>query len=301
MVYGYLRVSSDKQDVESQKIGVVKKAEELNVTIDEWIKDEGVSGTKEYNKRQLGALMQKAKVGDVIIVSEISRLARSVFMLFRIVEFCTENDIVIYSVKDSINTIKKGDLTGIMMLFCFGIAAQIEREMIVKRTIEGLERRKRAGVILGRPPGSNSSRKLDGKEDVIKEYIKAGLTATQIARMLQVDGSTLRKFCNEMDISYEKGTFKNENSQNRLIKKGELIREQLDLEKNYIVTLIQEGLTNKYIVEKLIEKGHALSRASFSTWLEKNKDIHTLLIETQKQLRLVRNADCGSQKQFYKL
>jgi DNA invertase Pin-like site-specific DNA recombinase len=79
----------------------------------------------------------------VIIVSEISRLARSVFMLFRIIEFCTENNIIIYSVKDSINMIKKGDLTGIMMVFCFGIAAQIEREMIVKRTVEGLERRRR--------------------------------------------------------------------------------------------------------------------------------------------------------------
>lgn len=298
MIYGYLRVSSDKQDVESQKIGVEKKAEELHVAIDEWIKDEGVSGTKEYNKRQLGNLMKKAKPGDIIIVSEISRLARSVFMLFRIVEYCTENDVVIYSVKDSINTIKKGDITGIMMVFCFGIAAQIEREMIVKRTIEGLERRRRDGVIFGRPPGSSGPRKLDGKVDLIKEYIEAGLNVSQLSRMLNVDRATLQKYCFDKAIPLQKGTCSIPKNKYKL--NGERIAEKLDAEKSCIIDLIKEGLTNKYIVLKLKEKGISLSESSFITWLRNNKDIHDLLIHTQKELRSVRNADCGLQRKFYK-
>ncbi|GAB6122308.1 recombinase family protein [Dysgonomonas termitidis] len=302
MIYGYLRVSSDKQDVESQKIGVEKKAEELHTSIDEWIKDEGVSGVKDYNKRHLGQLMKKARAGDIIIVSEISRLARSVFMLFRIVEFCIENDIIIYSVKDSISTIKKGDLTGIMMVFCFGIAAQIEREMIVKRTVEGLERCRRNGVILGRPPGSKGSNsKLRGKETLIREYRQAGLTAPQIARMLGVHKETLRRYCieNNIDIGFGYGDFKNKIS-NRYQLKGEMSSLFLDSHRELIRSLITDGLTHKYIVEKLKEQGYEYSPSSFSQWLKKNADLKELLESTQKALRLVRNANSGSQKQYYK-
>lgn len=299
MIYGYLRVSSDKQDVESQKIGVEKKAEELQVSIDEWIKDEGVSGTKEYNKRQLGALMQKAKAGDIIIVSEISRLARSVFMLFRIVEYCTENDIVIYSVKDSINTIKKGDLTGIMMVFCFGIAAQIEREMIVKRTIEGLERRKRAGVILGRPPGSTSARKLDGQDDLISAYFEAGLSKGQIARMLKVNRATLDRYCLDNNIDLGKGYIRPDLSSS-YTRKGEKASLILDREKEYIISLIDLGLTNKYILEKIQEKESSITQGSLSRWIRQNEDIHARLVQKQKELRAIYNADCGGQKQYYK-
>lgn len=299
MIYGYLRVSSDRQDVESQKIGVVKKAEELHVTIDEWIKDEGVSGVKEYNKRHLGELMNKAKSGDVIIVSEISRLARSVFMLFRIVEYCTENNIVIYSVKDSINTIKKGDLTGIMMVFCFGIAAQIEREMIVKRTLEGLERRRRDGVIFGRPPGSKSSKKLDGKGELIKEYHAAGLSKLQIARMLNVNRGTLDRYCFENEIDLGKGYIR-PGLISSCVEKGKVADAIMDGEKEYIISLIDEGLTNKYIIEKIQQKGHEISSGSFYRWLRNNAEIHTYLIERQKEFRSIRNADCGKQKQHYK-
>jgi DNA invertase Pin-like site-specific DNA recombinase len=301
MTYGYLRVSSDKQDVESQKIGVVKKAEELHVEIDEWIKDEGVSGVKEYSKRHLGELMKKAQSGDTIIVSEISRLARSVFMLFRIVEFCMGNNIIIYSVKDSINTIKKGDLTGIMMVFCFGIAAQIEREMIVKRTVEGLERRRREGVIFGRPPGSAGRKKLDGQEELIRGYNAAGLSARQMARMLKVNRGTLQRFCEEKAIQIEANPCTNlKCNNNRWHEQGKKANELLDAEKEYVITLIDSGLTNKYIIEKLREKGCTLSEASFLRWLKNDRELYGYFIEKIREIRTVRNADCGKQRKHYK-
>jgi transposase len=236
----------------------------------------------------------------VIIVSEISRLARSVFMLFRIIEFCTENNIIIYSVKDSINTIKKGDLTGIMMVFCFGIAAQIEREMIVKRTVEGIERRRRDGVLMGRPPGSSGKRILDGKEELIKEYLSVGLNTSQIARLLDVDRMTVNKYCKEKNIAVnasKEWTFR----ENETHKQGAKTDALLNPEKEYILSLAEEGLSNKYVVEKLdTEKGIKVGDRSFGRWLRADPEFYELFVEKYMQARAVRNKDCGKQKQYYK-
>lgn len=81
MIYGYLRVSTDEQDSNNQKLGVCKKAESLGLSVDDWIIDDGISGTKEPEKRLLGKLMKKLQKGDVIITSELSRLGRKLFML----------------------------------------------------------------------------------------------------------------------------------------------------------------------------------------------------------------------------
>jgi DNA invertase Pin-like site-specific DNA recombinase len=302
MVYGYLRVSSDKQDVESQKIGVVDKAAELHLEIGEWIADEGVSGVKEYSKRQLGELMKKAKPGDVIIVSEISRLARSVFMLFRIVEFCMENDVVIHSVKDSISTIKKNDLTGIMMVFCFGIAAQIEREMIVKRTVEGLERRRREGVIFGRPVGATSKKKLDGRRDEIQEYLNAGLSFCQTARMMSVNRGTLARFCAANGVPVAENTKSSgaRRPKNRPQMAGQRANEALSSERELIVSLMDEGLTGKYIMERLAGKGLEVSVASFRRWLQSDGQLYDYFVEKQMAARAVKNAGCGEHKNYFK-
>ena len=87
-VYGYLRVSTDKQDCDNQKVGVEALAEKLGLPIESWIIDNGVSGTKEPEKRQLGKLLKKIKSGDVIICSELSRFGRKLFMVISILEHC---------------------------------------------------------------------------------------------------------------------------------------------------------------------------------------------------------------------
>lgn len=85
MIYCYLRVSSLAQDEQNQRVGVLRKASELNVSIDKYYIDK-VSGTTDPDKRNLGRLLKVAKAGDVIIVSELSRFGRRLFMLFRILE-----------------------------------------------------------------------------------------------------------------------------------------------------------------------------------------------------------------------
>lgn len=83
MIYGYIRVSSDKQTVENQRFEINNFCKRENLVIDGWI-EETISGTKAYNKRELGKLLDKVKKEDLIICAELSRLGRNLFMIMEI-------------------------------------------------------------------------------------------------------------------------------------------------------------------------------------------------------------------------
>lgn len=201
-VYGYLRVSTGKQDSDNQRKGVDELAARLGLTIDKYIDDEGVSGTKEPEKRELGKLMKKLKPGDVLLAGEISRLGRSLFMVMRILEFCMKNEVRVYTAKDGYEL---GDnIQSKVLAFAFGLAAEIEREMISSRTKEALAKKRAEGVVLGRPKGRKSSRvKLTGKENAIREMLAAGMPQTKIARIFKVDRMTVAKFIKDNGLRVE--------------------------------------------------------------------------------------------------
>jgi DNA invertase Pin-like site-specific DNA recombinase len=195
MIYGYLRVSTDEQDSNNQKLGVCKKAESLGLSVDDWIIDDGISGTKEPEKRLLGKLMKKLQKGDVIITSELSRLGRKLFMIMRILEFCMLHDVKVYTVKDGYEL---GDnIQSKVLAFAFGIAAEIERDMISQRTKEALARKRLEGVILGRPKGRRTSPdklKLSSKTVLINALLNEGVSQRKIAKICKVDRNTLARF-----------------------------------------------------------------------------------------------------------
>ena len=195
-VYAYLRVSTGKQDGDNQKLGVEELAKRHGLTIDEYIDDEGVSGTKEPEKRELGKLLEKLKPGDVLLAGEISRLGRSLFMVMRILEHCMKNDVRVYTAKDGYEL---GDnIQSKVLAFAFGLSAEIEREMISRRTKEALAKKKAEGVILGRPKGRKSDQvKLSGKAREIDVLLKYGIPKIQIAEKLGVNRNTLAKYINE--------------------------------------------------------------------------------------------------------
>lgn len=195
-VYAYLRVSTGKQDGDNQKLGVEQLAKRLGLEITEYIDDEGVSGTKEPEKRELGALLKKLKPGDVLLAGEISRLGRSLFMVMRILEYCMNNNVKVYTAKDGYEL---GDnIQSKVLAFAFGLAAEIEREMISRRTKEALAKKKAEGVILGRPKGRKStSVKLTGKAKDIQLLKMAGVSEVQIAKALDVNRNTLSTYIKE--------------------------------------------------------------------------------------------------------
>lgn len=193
MIYGYLRVSSDEQDVNSQKQGVEKFASDKGWTIDKYITDEGVSGGKDPDKRNLGPLLKLLKKDDVIISSEISRLGRDLYMVMDILHFCMERGCVIYTVKDKF--VLGNDIQSKVLAFAFGLSAEIERQMIRQRTKEGLRLRMKMGVLVGRPIGRESStHKLDSDKGKVLEQFKWGVPIRRMAKNFGVDRNTMARF-----------------------------------------------------------------------------------------------------------
>lgn len=192
MVYGYIRVSSDKQTIENQRFEIQKFAEMKKMKIDGWI-EETISGTKNYDKRQLGKLLMKVKKDDLIICSEISRLGRNLFMIMEILNKCMEKECRVWTIKDNYRL--GDDIQSKVLAFAFGLSAEIERNLISQRTKEALARKKAEGVVLGRPVGRKSSHvKLSGKELIIKELREQGVSISQIARIYKVNRATVSSF-----------------------------------------------------------------------------------------------------------
>lgn len=195
-VYAYLRVSTGKQDSENQKKGVDELAKRRGLVIDEYIDDEGVSGTKEPDKRELGKLLKRLKPGDTLLAGEISRLGRNLFMIMRILEYCMKNDVKVLTAKDGYEL---GDnIQSKVLAFAFGLAAEIEREMISRRTKEALAKKREEGVILGRPKGSKSGCvKLTKHAKDIKEWLDQGVKKSEIARRTGVSRNTVLAYVGE--------------------------------------------------------------------------------------------------------
>jgi DNA invertase Pin-like site-specific DNA recombinase len=193
MIYGYIRVSTDKQDCENQKIGIEAKAKALGLTINKYISDNGISGTKEPDERALGGMLKKLRPGDIVICSEISRLGRKLFMIMRILEHCMKSGAKVYTVKGGYEL---GDnIQSKVMAFAFGLSAEIERDLISQRTREALIRIKADGRKLGRAFGSkNKTHKLDGKNALITDLIANGMSKRKIAKKFKVSPPTVNRF-----------------------------------------------------------------------------------------------------------
>ncbi len=194
MIYGYIRVSSDKQTVENQRFEISKFCERNDLVIDGWI-EETISGTKSYNKRELGKLLKRVQKEDLIICAELSRLGRNLFMIMEILNICMSKECRVWTIKDNYRLGE--DIQSKVLAFAFGLSAEIERNLISQRTKEALARKKAEGVILGRPKGSKSAPnkyKLCGKENLINELLQAHISKRKIAKICKVDRNTLDRF-----------------------------------------------------------------------------------------------------------
>lgn len=191
MVYGYIRVSSDKQTVENQRFEIREFCKRQNLVVDDWI-EETISGTKNYSKRELGRLLKKVGRNDIIVCSELSRLGRNLFMIMEILNICMTKECKVWTIKDNYRLGE--DIQSKVLAFAFGLSAEIERELISQRTKEALARKKAEGVRLGRPKGSGGkyATKLYGKEDEIMEFRSKGLSFKEIAERLHVNRDTVR-------------------------------------------------------------------------------------------------------------
>ncbi|MFL5254387.1 MAG: master DNA invertase Mpi family serine-type recombinase [Rhodopila sp.] len=192
MIYGYIRVSTDKQTTENQRYEILKYADERKLTVDRWI-EETVSATKHLTHRKLGQLVDTMQEGDILIVTEVSRLGRSIMEVMSILHTLMEKEVKVYTTKERYEL--GNNINSKVLAFAFSLSAEIERSMISSRTKEALARKKSEGKRLGRPKGKLShTTKLTGKDDLIREYLQKKIPQTVMARLLQVNRLTLRSY-----------------------------------------------------------------------------------------------------------
>ena len=194
MIYGYIRVSSDKQTVENQRFEINRFCSSQQLLIDDWI-EETISGTKNFATRQLGKLLRKVKKNDIIICSELSRLGRNLFMIMEILNICMTKECRVWTIKDNYRL--GDDIQSKVLAFAFGLSAEIERNLISQRTKEALARKKAEGVRLGRPRGRSfckSSYKLHNREQQIAKMRTDGMSFRKIADILHVNRDTVRNY-----------------------------------------------------------------------------------------------------------
>jgi Site-specific recombinases, DNA invertase Pin homologs len=195
MIYGYIRVSTDKQTVENQRYEINCFCQRENIAVGQWI-EETISGTKEPEKRKLGKVLATLQKDDILICAELSRLGRSLLMIMDILNQCLKREVQVWTIKDNYRL--GADISSKVLAFAFGISAEIERNLISQRTKEALARRRAEGVVLGRPKGRKSATvKLSGQEELVARLLKKGCSKSKIARRLKVHRITLAKFIKE--------------------------------------------------------------------------------------------------------
>ena len=195
MIYGYIRVSTDKQTVENQRYESNQFCDRQEMVIEKWI-EETISGAKNVEDRKIGKLLKRMKKGDILICSELSRLGRNLLMIMGILNECMNKDIQVWTIKDNYRL--GSDINSKVLAFAFGLSAEIERNLISQRTKEALARKRAEGVVLGRPKGRKSAKtKLTGQEQKIKELLSKKVSYSAIGRILGVHRLTVSTFVKE--------------------------------------------------------------------------------------------------------
>lgn len=196
MIYGYIRVSSQKQTVQHQEYEIKEYATKNNMKIDELI-EETISSRKALKHRKLGQLLDNLQENDIIITCEISRIGRSLLEVMGILEKCLAKNCQIITIKENYHL--GSDIQSQVLAFAFGLSAQIERQLISECTSSALANLKASGKRLGRPFGAESKKlKLSKNTKRIKDLLDKKVPKAQIARIMDVQKITLRRFIKRM-------------------------------------------------------------------------------------------------------
>ena len=177
-VVGYLRVSTLDQDIEKNKADILKLANEKQIGKIDFV-EEKISGRVRWKDRKIGELIEDLSGGDSLVVSELSRLGRSMLECMEILSIATQKGIKIFSVKG--NWELNQSIQSKIIAMAFSMAGEIERDLISQRTKEALRAKKEAGVKLGRPKGPGKS-KLDVFRPEIEALLSSGSTQRFIAK-----------------------------------------------------------------------------------------------------------------------
>ncbi len=189
----YLRISTGGQELKNQRLAILNYAQHHHFHIDHFLEVQA-SSRKSLKERGLEGLFFGMQAGDLLLVSELSRLGRSVGQVIQLVDELIKNKIRFIAIKENIQLDGKQNIQSKVMVTMFGLFAEIERDLISERTCEGLAAARAKGRVLGRPKGSFGSSRLDGKEAEIQMLLGKKVSKASIAKILDVSRSTLLYF-----------------------------------------------------------------------------------------------------------
>jgi DNA invertase Pin-like site-specific DNA recombinase len=197
---GYLRVSTVDQDLDKNKADILLLANEKHLGQVHFV-EEKVSGKISWKKRKIANILDELNSGDCIVVSELSRLGRSMLECMEILSIAVQKGINVYAVKGSWQLDQS--IQSKIVAMAFSMASEIERELISQRTKEALRAKKAAGIPLGRPKGPGKS-KLDPFRPEIEALLANGSTKAFIAQRYSTTTANLSNWMKKHRITRPK-------------------------------------------------------------------------------------------------
>ncbi len=181
-IIGYLRVSTDEQDLTNQRLEIMEYARKNKMTVDDFIEIQ-ISSRKDTKARRIDELLERLNTGDTLIIAELSRLGRSVGQVVTMVDELISRKIKLIAIKENIKLKANGekDMQTTVMITMFSLFAEMERSLISERTKAGLEAARAKGKLLGRPKGPGKS-KLDKHKEEIVALLKNGSRQNYVAK-----------------------------------------------------------------------------------------------------------------------
>ncbi len=195
-VVGYLRVSTGDQELEKNKSDILHLANHLILGRVSFV-EEIISGKISWKKRKIAEVIEEFSEGDTLIVSELSRLGRSMLECMEILSVAVEKGVRVYAVKG--NWSLNSSIQSKIVAMAFAMASEIERDLISQRTKEALRYKKEQGIKLGRPLGPGKS-KLDQYRPEIEALLKNGSTQRFIARRYHTTEANLCNWLNKNSL-----------------------------------------------------------------------------------------------------
>jgi DNA invertase Pin-like site-specific DNA recombinase len=189
----YLRISTGGQELNSQRLAILDYAHRHGLMVHTFIEAQ-VSSRHLAARGGLDAVLEQVQPGDLLLVSELSRLGRSVGHIIQLVDRLIQQRVQLVAIKENIRLTGTQDLQTKVMVTLVGLFAEIERDLIAERTKEGLAAARAKGRLLGRPKGVLGTSKLTGREAEIQRLLAKTVSKASIAKIFGISRSTLHHF-----------------------------------------------------------------------------------------------------------
>jgi len=179
----YIRVSTDKQDAKNQKLEIYEYDRRRGIDVDDFV-EITMSSRRTTKQRRIDEVVERLEASDTLMITELSRLGRSVLEIITLVDTMLKRGIRVIAIKQNLDIQGKHDIASEITTTIFSLMAKIERDLTSQRTKEALAAKKSQGVTLGKPKGTVQKSKFDKDLDRIKELLKLGLSVRKIAHLL---------------------------------------------------------------------------------------------------------------------